>query len=148
MVSLLSQYLTVIAGFGLLPVYRSLPVTRHDFKAAHDTVQLFSYHLQKKSGRFFGISGPQLPQKNGPHEKPVSWTVFRALFKEENWKFWLILGNNEFSEKGRLEGTIGKFCDFISEKGCLEGTSEIFEKNKVQRENGLYHRTAPCNLIR
>ena len=24
--------------------------------------------------------------------------------------------------------------DFISEKGCLEGTSEIFEKNKVQRE--------------
>ena len=27
-------------------------------------------------------------------------------------------------EKGRLEGTMGKFCDFISEKGCLEGTSE------------------------
>ena len=26
------------------------------------------------------------------------------------------------------------FCDFISEKGRLEGTSEIFEKNKVQRE--------------
>ena len=27
-----------------------------------------------------------------------------------------------------------KFCDFISEKGRLQGTSEIFEKNKVQRE--------------
>ena len=49
-------------------------------------------------------------------------------------KIWANLGKNEFSEKGRLEGTMGKFCDFISEKGCLEGTSEIFEKNKVQRE--------------
>ena len=49
-------------------------------------------------------------------------------------KIWVILGKNEFSEKGRLEGTMGKFCDFISEKGCLEGTSENFEKNKVQRE--------------
>ena len=49
-------------------------------------------------------------------------------------KIWANLGKNEFSEKGRLEGTIRKFCDFISEKGCLEGTSEIFEKNKVQRE--------------
>ena len=28
----------------------------------------------------------------------------------------------------------GKFRDFISEKGCLKGTSENFEKNKVQRE--------------
>ena len=28
-----------------------------------------------------------------------------------------------------------KFCDFISKKGRLQGTSEIFEKNKVQREN-------------
>ena len=49
-------------------------------------------------------------------------------------KFGLFREKNQFSEKGRLEGTMGKFCDFISEKGCLEGTSEIFEKNKVQRE--------------
>ena len=49
-------------------------------------------------------------------------------------KFGLFRKKNQFSEKGRLEGTMGKFCDFISEKGCLEGTSEIFEKNKVQRE--------------
>ena len=48
--------------------------------------------------------------------------------------FWFLFGKIFFSEKGRLEGTIGKFCDFISEKGRLEGTSEIFEKNKVQRE--------------
>ena len=38
---------------------------------------------------------------------------------------------------------MGKFCDFISEKSCLEGTSENFEKNKVQRTNSLYHRTVP-----
>ena len=29
---------------------------------------------------------------------------------------------------------MGKFCDFISEKGRLQGSSEIVEKNKVQRE--------------
>ena len=29
---------------------------------------------------------------------------------------------------------MGKFCDFISEKGRLQSTSEIYEKNKVQRE--------------
>ena len=33
-----------------------------------------------------------------------------------------------FSEKGRLEGTMGKLRDFTSEKGCLEGTSENFLK--------------------
>ena len=63
----------------------------------------------------------------------------------KNEKIWVIFGKKRedfgyiwknlfFSEKGRLEGTMGKFCDFISEKGCLEGTSENFEKNKVQRE--------------
>ena len=43
---------------------------------------------------------------------------------------------------------MGKFCDFISEKGCLEGKSENFERNKVQRgkwpvpSNG-----PPCTLF-
>ena len=49
-------------------------------------------------------------------------------------RFWFLFGKIFFSEKGRLEGTMGKFCDFISEKGRLQGTSENFEKNKVQRE--------------
>ena len=47
--------------FGLLPIYRSFPVTRHDSYPAHDTVQLFSYHLQNKSGRYLArlaSSGP------------------------------------------------------------------------------------------
>ena len=69
------------------------------------------------------------------------WVILR-----ENGKSLVMLGRNgkilgyfrkktgKFSEKGRLEGTIGKFCEFISEKGRLQGTSEIFEKNKVQRE--------------
>ena len=51
--------------------------------------------------------------------------------KQEDFGY---IWKNFFSEKGRLEGTMGKFCDFISEKGCLEGTSEIFQKHKVQRE--------------
>ena len=35
---------------------------------------------------------------------------------------------------------------FISEKGCLEGTSEIFEKNKVQREKWpVPSNGPPCN---
>ena len=55
-------------------------------------------------------------------------------FSEKKGHFGFYLEKFFFSEKGRLEGTIGKFCDFISEKGRLEGTSEIFEKNKVQRE--------------
>ena len=58
-----------------------------------------------------------------------------GYFRKKTGKFWLYLEKSLFfSEKGRLEGTMGKFCDFISEKGRLEGTSEIFEKNKVQRE--------------
>ena len=75
------------------------------------------------------------------------------------WVFWVIFGKNGkilvifgkiffFSEKGRLEGTMGKFCDFISEKGCLEGTSEIFEKNKVQREKWpVPSNGPPCKFI-
>ena len=58
----------------------------------------------------------------------------RAFSKEKQGKIRVMSGKNEFLEKRRLEGIRGKFCNFISEKGCLEGTSEIFEKNKVQRE--------------
>ena len=67
----------------------------------------------------------------------------------------IFIRKNFFSEKGRLEGTMGKFCDFISEKGRLQGTSEIFEKIKVQREkwpvpsNGppLYKKSGRSHII-
>ena len=50
--------------------------------------------------------------------------------------------------QGPLDGTTGKFRDFISEKGCLEGTSENFEKNKVQREKWpVPSNGPPCRLI-
>ena len=68
--------------FGLLPVYRSLPVSRHDSNPAHDTVQLFSYHLQKKSGRYLASSGPQLPHKNWILY-PLKKTFCRNFFKRE-----------------------------------------------------------------
>ena len=64
-------------------------------------------------------------------EKTRKFGLFSEKKREDFGHIWK---NLFFSEKGRLEGTMGKFCDFISEKGCLEGTSEIFEKNKVQRE--------------
>ena len=66
--------------FGLIPVYRSLPVTRHDSYPGHDTVQLFSYHLQNKSGRYLASSGPQLPHKNWILY-PVKKTFCRNFFK-------------------------------------------------------------------
>ena len=85
---------------------------------------------------FFGKGAPRW--YNEIFKKIIRFFFLLRLLSEIFDLFWgflvLILGNNEFSEKGRLEGTMGKFCDFISEKGCLEGTSEIFEKNKVQRE--------------
>ena len=43
---------------------------------------------------------------------------------------------------------MGKFCDFISEKGRLQSTSEIYEKIRYNGKNGLYHRTAPCIIFR
>ena len=91
--------------------------------------------------------GRNFRKKSDPLKKPVSWTVFRAFFKEKKGKIRVMSGKNELLEKRRLEGTRGKFCDFISEKGCLEGTSEIFEKNKVQREKWPVPSNAPCNSI-
>ena len=70
--------------FGLLSVYRSLPVTRHDSNPAHDTVQLFNYHFQKKSGRYLASSGPQLPHKNRPSLKK---SVTSNLYPLISWKY-------------------------------------------------------------
>ena len=70
-----------------------------------------------------------------------------GYFRKKKEDFGYILKNLFFSEKRRLEGTMGKFCDFISEKGCLEGTSENFEKNKVQREKWpVPSNGPPCNF--
>ena len=67
-------------------------------------------------------------------------------FRKKREDFGYIWKNLFFSEKGRLEGTMGKFCDFISEKGSLEGTNEIFEKHKVQREKWpVPWNGPPCN---
>ena len=49
-------------------------------------------------------------------------------FRKKREDFGYIWKNLSFSEKERLEGTTGKFRDFISEKCCLEGTTENFEK--------------------
>ena len=74
--------------FGLLPVYRSLPVTRHDSYPAHDIVQLFSYHIQNKSGRYLPSSGPQLSHKNWIPLKKPSRRPFAEIFSnvEKNFR--------------------------------------------------------------
>ena len=73
----------------------------------------------------------------------------------KNEKIWVIFGKNgilvifgkkNFLEKGRLEGTTGKFRDSISEKGCHEGTSENFEKIRYNGKNDLFLRQI-CDLI-
>ena len=49
-------------------------VTRNTSYPGHDTVQLLSYHLQNKSGRYLASSKPQLPHKNRiPLKNPWRW---------------------------------------------------------------------------
>ena len=64
----------------LSPFFGLLLVTRKNSYPAHDTVQLFSYHLQNKSGRYLASSGPQLPHKNWILY-PVKKTFCRNFFK-------------------------------------------------------------------
>ena len=65
-----------------------LLVTRKNSYPAHDTVQLFSYHLQNKSGRYLASSRPQLRHKNRISLKnPWGWhrlqTKYQSLIEKQ-----------------------------------------------------------------
>ena len=57
-----------------------------------------------------------------------------GYFWKKNGKILVIFGKIIFFGKGASRRYNGKISRFYLEKGRLQGTSEIFEKNKVQRE--------------
>ena len=70
--TLLSREVTVIAVFRMSS---GLPVTsgsRHNSKPSHDTVQLVSYHLRKKLGRYLTSFAPNFCSKLFPLKKTPS----------------------------------------------------------------------------
>ena len=89
-------------------------VTRNTSYPGHDTVQLLSYHLQSKSGRYLASSRPQLPHKNRIPIKTHGDDIAYKLNTNRLSKNRLSDCQNQYQGKFALKNATQKF----SSKPC------------------------------